>query len=104
MTEPDVLERSIREHQEWQRAAWQHLSRPSLTIFESRELRNQIKQSGAELRQYLSTRSERFRGRSAFALQAKPEKMPRRLRSSGAEADLTTDESFDEKSQPICRA
>jgi hypothetical protein len=61
MTEPDVLERSIREHQEWQRDAWQHLSRPSLTIFESRELRNQIKQSGAELRQYLSTRSERCR-------------------------------------------
>jgi hypothetical protein len=61
MIEPDVLERSIREHQEWQRAAWQHLSRPSLTIFESRELRNQIKQSGTELRQYLSMRSERFR-------------------------------------------
>ncbi|SDS17856.1 hypothetical protein [Bradyrhizobium canariense] len=61
MTEPDVLERSIREHQEWQRVAWQHLSRPSLTTFESRELRNQIKQSGTELRRYLAMRSERFR-------------------------------------------
>jgi uncharacterized protein YbcC (UPF0753/DUF2309 family) len=61
MTEPDVLERSIREHQEWQREAWQHLSKPSLTAFESRELRNQIKQSSAELRRYLDMRSERLR-------------------------------------------
>jgi hypothetical protein len=58
MIEPDVLERSIREHQEWQRVAWQHLSKPSLTIFESRELRNQIKHSSAELRRYLDIRSE----------------------------------------------
>ncbi|HVX78181.1 MAG TPA: hypothetical protein VHB49_18775 [Bradyrhizobium sp.] len=61
MTEPDVLERSIREHQEWQRVAWEHLSKPSLTAFESRELRNQIKQSSAELRHYLDMRSERLR-------------------------------------------
>jgi hypothetical protein len=60
MTEADVLERSIREQQEWQRVAWQHLSKPSLTIFESRELRNQIKQSSAELRRYLDMRSERL--------------------------------------------
>lgn len=61
MNEPDVLEGSIREHQEWQRVAWQHLSKPSLTAFESRELRNQIKQSSAELRRYLDMRSERLR-------------------------------------------
>ena len=61
MNEADVLERSIREQQEWQRAAWQRLSKPSLTIFESRELRNQIKQSSAELRHYLDMRSERLR-------------------------------------------
>jgi hypothetical protein len=61
VTEADVLERSIREQQDWQRVAWQHLSRPSLTIFESRELRNQIKQSSAELRRYLDMRSERLR-------------------------------------------
>jgi hypothetical protein len=61
MTEPDVLERSIREHQEWQRTAWQNLSKPSLTTYESRELRNQIKQSSAELRRYLDMRSERLR-------------------------------------------
>ncbi|WP_213775937.1 hypothetical protein [Bradyrhizobium sp. dw_78] len=61
MTEPDVLERNIREHQERQRVAWQHLSMPSLTAFESRELRNQIKQSGAELRRCLDMRSERLR-------------------------------------------
>jgi hypothetical protein len=61
MTESDVLERSIREHQEWQRVAWLNLSRPSLTAFESRELRNQIKQSSGELRRYLDMRSERLR-------------------------------------------
>jgi uncharacterized protein YbcC (UPF0753/DUF2309 family) len=61
MTELDVLERSIREHQLWQREAWQNLGRPSLTAFESRELRNQIKQSSAELRRYLDMRSERIR-------------------------------------------
>ena len=72
MIEPDVLERSIREHQEWQRAAWQHLSRPALTIFESRELRNQIKQSGAELRQYLSMRSKHFR----FEIKARENDVP----------------------------
>jgi hypothetical protein len=61
MTEPDVLERSIREHQEWQRVAWLNLSRPSLTAFESRELRNQIKQSSGELRRYLDMRADRLR-------------------------------------------
>lgn len=61
MTEPDVLEHNIREHQEWQRDAWQNLSKPSLTTYESRELRNQIKQSSAELRHYLDMRSERLR-------------------------------------------
>jgi hypothetical protein len=61
MTELDVLERTIREHQEWQRVAWEHLSKPSLTAFKSRELRNQIKQSGAELRRHLDMRSERLR-------------------------------------------
>lgn len=61
MTEPDVLERSIREHQDWQRAAWQNLSKPSLTTYESRELRNQIRQSSAELRRYLDMRSGRLR-------------------------------------------
>jgi hypothetical protein len=61
MTEPDVLEHSIREHQEWQRDAWQNLSKPSLTTYESRELRNQIKQSSAELRRYLDMRAERLR-------------------------------------------
>ena len=72
MTEPDVLERSIREHQEWQRVAWEHLSKPSLTAFESRELRNQIKQSSAELRHYLDMRSERLRS----ALEARTQLAP----------------------------
>jgi hypothetical protein len=63
MTEPDVLSRNIRALQELQRAAWQHLADPALTTFERRETRNQIKQSGAELRSYLEMMSERTRFR-----------------------------------------
>jgi hypothetical protein len=63
MTEPDVLSRNIRALKELQRAAWQHLADPALTTFERRETRNQLKQSGAELRSYLEMMSERMRFR-----------------------------------------
>jgi hypothetical protein len=63
MTEPDILSRNIRALKELQRAAWQHLADPALTTFERRETRNQLKQSGAELRSYLETMSERMRFR-----------------------------------------
>jgi hypothetical protein len=63
MTEPDILSRNIRALKELQRAAWQHLADPALTTFECRETRNQLKQSGAELRSYLEMMSERMRFR-----------------------------------------
>jgi hypothetical protein len=63
MTEPDILSRNIETLKERQRAAWQHLSDPALTAFERRETRNQIKQSGTELRSYLEMMSERLRFR-----------------------------------------
>jgi hypothetical protein len=57
MTKSDALERSIRDLQQQQREAWFQLSKSSLTKFESKELRNQIKQSGEELRRCLEMRS-----------------------------------------------
>lgn len=64
MTEPDVLSRNIHALKELQRAAWYHLSDPALTTYERRETRNQIKQTGAELRSYLEMMSERTRFRA----------------------------------------
>ena len=64
MTEPDTLGRNIQALKELQRAAWHHLSDPALTTYERRETRNQIKQSGAELRTYLEMMSERTRFRA----------------------------------------
>ena len=59
MTEPDNLGQKIYALQQWQRAAWRQLAEPLLTTFERREIRNQIKQSNIELRQYLEMMSER---------------------------------------------
>jgi len=64
MTEPDTLSRNIQALKELQRAAWCHLSDPALTNFERREARNQLKQSGTELRAYLEMMSERTRFRT----------------------------------------
>ena len=61
MTEPDTLDHTIRALKQTQRAAWQQLADPALTTFARRELRNEIKQSGAELRSYLQMASERTR-------------------------------------------
>lgn len=57
MTESETLARSISELKAQQREAWLQLSRPTLTKFESKELRNQIRQSGEELRQCLVKQS-----------------------------------------------
>jgi hypothetical protein len=59
MTELDILDRRISELKEVQRVAWQQLSRPSLTTFDRCELRNQIRESDAELGYYLGIMSER---------------------------------------------
>jgi hypothetical protein len=59
MTELDILDRRISELKEVQRVAWQQLAHPSLTTFDRCELRNQIRESDAELRYYLGIMSER---------------------------------------------
>jgi hypothetical protein len=64
MTDPDVLDYRIHELKELQRAAWRKLADSSLTLFERREVRNQIRLSNNELRQYLQMMSERIRFRA----------------------------------------
>jgi hypothetical protein len=59
MTQPEVLDRNIRELQDWMRNAWIQLADPTLTAFSRRELRNQMKQHSADLRTYLQAASER---------------------------------------------
>jgi hypothetical protein len=63
MTDANVLDCKIYELKEVQRVAWRHLADPLLTTFERREVRNQIRQSNNELRQYLQMMSERLRFR-----------------------------------------
>ena len=60
MTEPDILGRKIDELKESQRVAWRRVADPLLTAFERREIRNHIRDSGAELRGYLGMISERL--------------------------------------------
>jgi hypothetical protein len=57
----DVLNRKIHELKEWQRVAWQRVADPMLTAFERREIRNDIREGEAELRQCLEMMSERLR-------------------------------------------
>jgi hypothetical protein len=60
MTDLEVLERSITELKAWLSGAWRHLANPSLTKFERRELRNDMKQCNIELRRCLElVRAER---------------------------------------------
>jgi hypothetical protein len=63
VTDPDVLDCKIHELQEEQRVAWRQLADSSLTTFERREVRNQIRLSNNELRQYLQMMAERVRFR-----------------------------------------
>jgi hypothetical protein len=63
MSEPDVLGRNIHALKELQRVGWRQLADPALTIFERREIRNEIKQSEAELRSCLQMMSDHCRYR-----------------------------------------
>ena len=54
MNQPEILDSDIRALQQWLRAAWQQLGDPSLTTFSRRELRNQMKQYSADLRERLA--------------------------------------------------
>jgi hypothetical protein len=67
----DTLERDVQALKEWLRQAWGYLGQPSLTRFERQEIRNQIKQTDAELR--LCLKKLEARGR-AKATQASPER------------------------------
>jgi hypothetical protein len=63
MTEPDTLSCEIDVLKAQQRDAWYELASPSLTIFDRREIRNRIRQSELDLRDYLTMRTERLRFR-----------------------------------------
>lgn len=58
MHQPEILDSDIRALQQWLRAAWQQLGDPSLTAFSRRELRNQMKQCSADLRERLQMVAE----------------------------------------------
>ena len=58
MNQPEILDSDIRALQQWLRAAWQLLGDPSLTTFSRRELRNQMKQCSADLRERLEMVAE----------------------------------------------
>ena len=53
MSEPEILE-NISTLQRWLAAAWRRLGDPSLTAFDKRELRNQMKQADIALRRCLA--------------------------------------------------
>jgi hypothetical protein len=57
MTDPELLDH-IATLQRWLAAAWRRLGDPALTPFDRRELRNQMKQADAALRQCLALASE----------------------------------------------
>lgn len=59
MTEPELLDQNIRALQQWLDAAWRQLGDHSLTAFDRRELRNQMKQCSADLRQHLEAAAQR---------------------------------------------
>jgi len=57
----DSLERDVQALKEWLREAWRSLGEPALSRFERQEIRNQIKQTDAELRaclQRLATQNQ----------------------------------------------
>jgi hypothetical protein len=53
----DTLERDVHALKEWLAQAWRYLAEPSLTRFERQEIRNQIKQTDAQLRICLQKRA-----------------------------------------------
>ncbi len=58
MNQPEILDSDIRALQQWLRTAWQQLGDPALTAFARRELRNQMKQCNADLRELLQRVAE----------------------------------------------
>jgi hypothetical protein len=71
----DTLERDVHALKEWLRQAWSYLGHPSLTRFERQEIRNQIKQTDAELRkclQVIAAQNQARRSLQHVQLQAAP--------------------------------
>ena len=62
MSQPEILDSDIRAMQQWLRDAWQQLGDRSLTTFSRRELRNQMKQCSADLRERLQMVAEQQAG------------------------------------------
>ncbi|WP_407175298.1 hypothetical protein [Bradyrhizobium sp. STM 3562] len=72
----DTLERDVQALKEWLRQAWRYLAEPSLTRFERQEIRNQIKQTDAELRACLQKLAAQNQARSK-AMDAPVRTVPR---------------------------
>ena len=53
MTEPEI-QNHIATLQRWLEAAWRRLGDPALTVFDKRELRNQMREADASLRRCLA--------------------------------------------------
>ena len=66
MTEREI-QHNIASMQRWLADAWRRLADPAMTTFEKRELRNQMKQADAALRQCLALSSELRSARNAPA-------------------------------------
>ena len=62
MSQPEILDSDIRAMQQWLRDAWQQLGDRSLTTFSRREVRNQMKQCSADLRERLQMVAEQQAG------------------------------------------
>jgi hypothetical protein len=73
MTDLEILDRNIVELKGWLNGAWRHLAKPSLTKFERRELRNEMKQCNVELRRCLElVRAERANRRTLSSPDLRP--------------------------------
>jgi hypothetical protein len=71
MIEPDILSHKIRELMDSQTVAWRRIADPSVTPFERREIRNQLRESDAELHRYLAMISDRLRFRMRRPVQVR---------------------------------
>jgi hypothetical protein len=67
MTELEILERRINEFKTLLDDAWRSLSRSSLTTFERRELRNEMKRCGGELQRCLELVDAERRARTRLS-------------------------------------
>ncbi len=73
----EILDQDVHALNEWLRSAWRYLAQPSLTRFQRREMRNQMKQAEHALRIALEQKSTREQARnSELRLTRPPPKKP----------------------------